>query len=251
LRRISFLIASLCAVGALTGPAGAAPTGGAQLRTPGQAAQWTAERLNRYWQRVLEKRDIRYRAPPYYYWYNRPGYGWLRLPRPCDFDGTRDGRIRAGYWRLYAPNSFYCGANEYLYLDWSFWKVLVRRSDSRVVVVMAHEWGHHVQHLIRWPPQPSRLHELMADCYAGAFMRYERDLGELTDRDVAQGRRLLASFGDVPGKPEPQARSHGSPAERRSWFSRGYEGADPAVCERAASSRSTQLGLAGRLRSAL
>ena len=236
MRRTLFFIASLCAVGALAGPAQAEPVTGEQLRTPAQAAQWTADRLNRYWQRVLEKRGIRYRAPPYYYWYNRPGYGWLTLPRSCDFDGTRDGRIRAGYWRLYAPNSFYCGANQYLYLDWSFWKVLVRRNDARVVVVMAHEWGHHVQNLIRWPRQPSRLHELMADCYAGAFMRYERDVGELTDRDAAQGRRLLGSFGDVPGRAGSQTGSHGTPAERRSWFSHGFDTGDPAACEEAASS---------------
>ena len=228
MRRVLVLIVSLCVLGALVEPAAA--SSGRELKTPAQAAQWAADRLNRYWQQVLEKEGIRYRAPPLYYWYNRPGYGWLPLPRSCDFDGTRDGRIRAGYWRLYAPNSFYCGRNEYLYLDWSFWKSLVQRNDGSVVVVIAHEWGHHVQHLLRWPERLAvRRYELMADCYAGVFMRHERDAGELTARDAARGRRLLASFADRPAT--SPARSHGSPAERRSWFSRGYDGADPKACD--------------------
>jgi predicted metalloprotease len=228
-----FFIASVCAVGVLAGPAAAAPVEGRQLRTPAQAAQWAADRLNRYWQRIFEQRRLRYEAPPYYYWYNRPGYGWLSLPRACDFDGTRDGRIRAGYWRLYAPNSFYCGVNENFYLDWSFWKTLVGRSDRRVAAVIGHEWGHHVQHLLGWPERlPRRVFELMADCYAGAFIRYERNLGELTDRDVVQARRLLASFADQPGT--PSSKSHGTAAERRSWFSRGYGTGEAAACEQAA-----------------
>src|SRR5919202_17794 len=129
MRRVFFFIAVLGAVGVPAGPVAAAQASG--LGTPGHAAHWTADRLNRYWQGVFERRSLRYEAPPYYYWYNRPGYGWLSLPRACDFDGTRDGRIRAGYWRLYAPNSFYCGVNENFYLDWSFWKTLLRRTDRR------------------------------------------------------------------------------------------------------------------------
>jgi uncharacterized protein len=232
LRRVLFVIVSVCIVGASAGSAAAAHGGGGRLETPGRAAQWSADRLNRYWQRVVEARGVRYVAPPYYYWYNRPGYGWLALPRACDFDGDRDGRIRAGYWRLYAPNSFYCGKNENLYLDWTFWKSLVGRNDRRVAAVIGHEWGHHVQHLLHWPQRLRvRDYELMADCYAGAFMRYERDVGELTDRDVVQGQRLLASFADQPGT--PSSRSHGSREERRDSFARGYDTGDPRACERA------------------
>jgi predicted metalloprotease len=233
LRRILFFITVVGLLGLGAGRAAAAHDAGRQLRSPVQAAQWATDRLNRYWQGVFEQRGLRYEAPPYYYWYNRPGYGWLPLPRACDFDGTRDGRIRAGYWRLYAPNSFYCGANENLYLDWSFWKALLRRDDRGVAAVIGHEWGHHVQHLLRWPERrPRRLYELMADCYAGVFMRHERDLGELTDRDAAQGQRLLASFADQPGT--PSSRSHGTRSERRASFSRGYRTGAPAACEQPA-----------------
>ena len=73
-------------------------------------------------------------------------------------------------------------------------------------------------------------YELMADCYAGVFVRHERDLGELTAVDVNDARRLLELFGDVERIPWSKARSHGSRADRRRWFARGYGTGDPQAC---------------------
>ena len=205
----------------------------AAAASPQAVASWVAPRLNAYWSFVLAQKGVAYRNPPYYYWYNRPGYGWLRTPRRCDIYRKRDGLIWAGFSREYAPNSFYCSVNDSFYLDWSLWKTLRR---GAAVVVAAHEWGHHVQHLLAWPERERvtrRLYanyELMADCYAGVFVRHERDLGELSAAEAGDALGLLESFGDVERIPWSQARSHGSRAARRRWFMRGYKAGNPQVC---------------------
>jgi hypothetical protein len=221
-----FLVVAASAVSA------ALPTSTAWAQSPQAVASWVAPRLNAYWDSWLTKQDLVYENPQYYYWYNRPGYGWIRTPLQCDMYRKRDGLIWGGFSREYAPNSFYCGANDDFYFDWSFWKTLRR---GAAIAVAAHEWGHHVQHLLGWPERERarrRLYaryELMADCYAGAFVRHERDLGELQAVDVTDARRLLERLADVERVPWSRVQSHGSRADRRKWFARGFAG-DPGVC---------------------
>jgi predicted metalloprotease len=227
------LVATAAAASAVSPPSGFARTPAAAGASPQAVASWVAPRLNAYWSFVLAKQGLTYRNPPYYYWYNRSGYGWLRTPRRCDIYRKRDGLIWAGFSREYAPNSFYCPDNDNFYFDWQLWKTLRR---GAAVVVAAHEWGHHVQHLLGWPERERVTrhlyanYELMADCYAGTFVRHERDLRELSAADAGDALRLLDSFGDVERIPWSQARSHGSRADRRRWFMRGYATGNPQVC---------------------
>ncbi|MDP9366506.1 MAG: neutral zinc metallopeptidase, partial [Chloroflexota bacterium] len=46
-----------------------------------------------------------------------------------------------------------------------------RFGDFAWVTVLAHEWGHHVQHLLGIEPGPSNAFELQADCLAGSYAR--------------------------------------------------------------------------------
>jgi predicted metalloprotease len=231
--RILLLAATLGAACALVGNARAGTSSQQRYADPQGIARWAAPRLNAYWNGVLAKDGVTYRNPRYFYWYNGPGYGWLHTPRRCDIYRKRDGLMWAGYSREYTPNSFYCGPNENFYFDWSFWKTLNR---GGAVFVAAHEWGHHAQALLRWPVRErQRRHayanyELMADCYAGTFMRHERDAGTLTARDAAQAKHLVGRLGDFERTPWSKPQSHGSPADRRKWFSNGYESGDPKVC---------------------
>jgi Putative neutral zinc metallopeptidase len=223
--RILLLVAASLAAVALISPA----RGG----SPQAVASWVAPRLNAYWDAVLTKQGLVYENPRYYYWYNRRGYGWIHAPLQCDMYRKRDGLIWGGSSPEYAPNSFYCAANDDFYFDWAFWRTLPR---GAAVVVAAHEWGHHVQHLLGWPERERvrrRLYanyELMADCYAGAFVRHERDVGELASADVTEGRRLLERLADVERVPWSRMQSHGTPADRRRWFARGFDSGDPQGC---------------------
>jgi len=47
---------------------------------------------------------------------------------------------------------------------------------------------------------------------------------------VSDARRLLEQFGDVERIPWSKERSHGSRADRRRWFARGYGTGDPQAC---------------------
>lgn len=222
--RLLLVAAALASAAAFGSPARAG--------LPQAVASWVMPRLNAYWDSVLAKQGLVYENPRYYYWYNRPGYGWIRAPLSCDMYRKRDGRIWGGASPEYPPNSYYCPANDDFYFDWAFWQTLPR---GAAVVVAAHEWGHHVQHLLGWPERERvrrRLYanyELMVDCYAGAFMRHERDLDQRLPVDVTTGRQVLERLADVERTPWSRARSHGSRADRRTWFARGFAG-HPQAC---------------------
>ena len=104
-----------------------------------------------------------------------------------------------------------------------------------VISVMAHEYGHHVQHLsgltttwwqksLRSSSQSGRLAlsrrlELQATCFGAMFMR-----SVSASYPVPAARRdtlyyFHSRVGDWPGYP----RDHGSPANNRRWFRQGYE----------------------------
>ena len=150
---------------------------------------------------------------------------------------------------------FYCPLDETVYLDLRFFAELSRRfgapGDFAQAYVMAHEIGHHVQHLIGTDEQmrsaqrsnPSAANELsvrlelQADCYAGvwAHSTARRDL--LERGDVEEGLGAAAAVGDdtiqgrMGGGVNPESFTHGTAAQRTSWFRRGLETGDPRVCE--------------------
>jgi predicted metalloprotease len=110
------------------------------------------------------------------------------------------------------------------------------------VTSLAHEWGHHIQHLLGvvdakgtidslspdTQPLTSREVELQADCYAGLFSRYARDTGWLSDHDLAEAMAVRERVGDFevsnPGH-------HGTPEQRREWFLRGFIHYSMRACE--------------------
>jgi predicted metalloprotease len=113
--------------------------------------------------------------------------------------------------------------------------------------VVAHEIGHHIQKLLGVTDRRSvtargatggsvRL-ELQADCYAGiwAHSTGERNLLEAGDIDSALG--AAAAVGDdrlqrmATGTVSPESWTHGSSAERKRWFDRGYNEGKVEACD--------------------
>lgn len=98
---------------------------------------------------------------------------------------------------------------------------------------MAHEWGHHIQKLTgltplsgeliynnpdNWP-LITRQKELQADCYAGLFTRYARDRGWIQSGDLNEALEGMLRVGD---HHTDSAGHHGTPEQRKEWFTRGY-----------------------------
>ncbi len=150
-----------------------------------------------------------------------------------------------------ATGPFYCPEDERVYLDLGFFRELSGKLGASgqfaQAYVIAHEVGHHVQKLLGTSerlPRPARgatsgsvRLELQADCYAGiwAHSTGERNLLEASDIDSALG--AAAAVGDdrlqrmATGTVSPESWTHGSSAERKRWFSRGYREGKLEACD--------------------
>jgi predicted metalloprotease len=105
--------------------------------------------------------------------------------------------------------------------------------DSFTFVVFAHEYGHSAQAAVGFEPSTDYdTTELQADCYAGAFIQYEADSGQLVieDGDEAELNQSIAAVADDYGSSEGGAGEHGTLAQRATAFEHGRaEGA--AACQ--------------------
>jgi hypothetical protein len=156
-----------------------------------------------------------------------------------------------------AVGPFYCPADSKVYLDLSFFDELKTRfaapGDFAQAYVIAHEVGHHVQNLLGISDQVTarqraaskvqanalsvRL-ELQADCFAGVwgyFANAERKLIE--PGDVEEGLAAASAIGDdrlqrdAGRRVQPESWTHGSSAQRVSWFRKGLERGSIDACD--------------------
>jgi uncharacterized protein len=162
-----------------------------------------------------------------------------------------------------ATGPFYCPGDRKVYLDLSFFNDLHQKigapGDFAQAYVIAHEVGHHVQNLtgtLESAPFAGNANErsvrveLQADCYAGVWGHEASKPGraaagqvELDPGDVEEGLNAAAAIGDdrlqqkSKGRVSPESFTHGSSAQRVSWFRRGMESGDPRACDTFADSR--------------
>jgi predicted metalloprotease len=159
-----------------------------------------------------------------------------------------------GYGRA-ATGPFYCPADERVYIDLGFYRELAERfgakGDFAQAYVVAHEIGHHVQNILG---ASDRVHaaprsqqeganglsvrlELQADCYAGVWANSTSRRELLEQGDIEEGLGAAASVGDdriqrqSGGAVHPESWTHGSAAQRASWFRRGYEAGSIDACD--------------------
>ncbi len=146
---------------------------------------------------------------------------------------------------------FYCPADSKVYIDLSFYKDLNDRfgasGDFAFAYVIAHEVGHHVQNLYGISGQVQSLRnklsqseynkysvamELQADYLAGVFAAHQRDKGYLDVGDIEEAMNAASQIGDdniqrqTQGYVVPDSFTHGTSAQRREWFERGYNAGD-------------------------
>ena len=150
---------------------------------------------------------------------------------------------------------FYCPQDRKIYLDLGFFRELAQRfqapGDFAQAYVIAHEYGHHVQTLTgitgqvddasrENPDQRNALSvrtELQADCLAGVWAHSTFERGLLEQGDLEEGLTAAASVGDdriqaqATGRISPETFTHGTAAQRQTWFKRGFDGGDATACD--------------------
>jgi predicted metalloprotease len=151
-----------------------------------------------------------------------------------------------------ATGPFYCPGDEKVYIDLSFLQQLQSKvgatGDFAVAYIIAHEVGHHVQKLLGITDQMNDIRnrvseteynkysvrlELQADFFAGVWAHYaERTKNVLEEGDLEEAINAAAAVGDdrimmeSQGYVVPDAFTHGTSEQRRTWFMKGYQTGD-------------------------
>lgn len=151
-----------------------------------------------------------------------------------------------------ATGPFYCPADQKVYIDLSFQRVLSQRlgagGDFAMAYVIAHEVGHHVQNLLgisrQVQAQRGRISqaeynrlsvrlELQADFFAGVWAHHADRMSDILEQgDIEEAMRAANAIGDdrlqkqSQGYVVPDAFTHGTSEQRMRWFRRGYETGD-------------------------
>ena len=144
---------------------------------------------------------------------------------------------------------FYCSADESVYIDLSFFSEMKQQlgadGDFAYAYVIAHEVGHHVQHLLgildSAHQQMSRMSEkesnrmsvrleLQADFLAGIWAYHDnRMFNSLENGDIEEGLNVASKIGDdylqkqAQGYTVPDAFNHGTSSQRVRWLKKGIK----------------------------
>ena len=191
------------------------------------------DNLNRTWEPLFAEAGIAFRQPTLVFYQG----------------GTASGCGSASA----AMGPFYCPADEGIYIDTSFYEQMDRElgagGDFARYYVIAHEYGHHIQHLTGIAGQirrfqqssPSQanqaqvLMELQADCYAGAWAGKNR--AAIEPGDFEEGMTAASAIGDDAlmrrsGRAvSPESFTHGTSAQRMEALRLGLESGDDTQCD--------------------
>jgi predicted metalloprotease len=165
------------------------------------------------------------------------------------------GAVRSGCgFAESAMGPFYCPEDTRVYLDLSFFEDLQRRfgagGDFAQAYVIAHEVGHHIQHLLgnldavnsggdtRGASGLQVRTELQADCYAGIWAnRTDRITHSLEPGDIDEAMGAASAVGDdrlqkqTQGYVVPDSFTHGTAVQRKRWFKAGYDSGELHACD--------------------
>lgn len=149
-----------------------------------------------------------------------------------------------------ASGPFYCPGDKKVYMDLDFFNELqtkfgAKGGDFAIAYVIAHEVGHHVQHLLgtsdkmrqaqegKSEAEANKLSvalELQADFYAGVWTKYNQENLDIDDIDEALSAAQAVGDDAIQSKMQghvvPESFTHGTSEQRKFWFMKGYKTGD-------------------------
>ena len=152
-----------------------------------------------------------------------------------------------------ASGPFYCPGDQKVYMDLDFFEELKTKfgaqgGDFATAYVIAHEIGHHVQTLLGTSAKMREMQEgksqaeanklsvaleLQADFYAGVWTHYNQKMNNfLEEGDIDEALSAAHAVGDdaiqskIQGHIVPESFTHGTSAQRKAWFMKGYNSGD-------------------------
>lgn len=182
--------------------------------------------------------------------FRRQGWGEYRCPKLVMFTGS----VQSGCGNATSQvGPFYCSADETVYIDLDFFKQMESTigagGDFAYAYVIAHEVGHHVQHLLgtldqaheamarmseRESNRMSVRLELQADYFAGVWAHLDNEMfGSIEPGDVENAIEAASKIGDdylqkkATGREVPDSFNHGRSSQRVAWLSKGLRTGDP------------------------
>jgi hypothetical protein len=176
-----------------------------------------------------------------------------REPKLVLFRGATQTACGAGQA---AMGPFYCPGDQKLYIDLGFYETLTKRlgapGDFAQAYVIAHEVGHHVQHLLGLTDKVDSMRrrvgqvqandlsvrlELQADCFSGVWAHHAQRSRQILEKgDIEEALNAAAQIGDdtlqrkSQGTIVPESFTHGSAAQRSGWFKRGLSSGRMGDC---------------------
>ncbi len=182
--------------------------------------------------------------------FSRQGWGEYECPKLVLFSGA----VNSGCGNATSQTGpFYCSADQTVYIDLDFFKDMKQNigagGDFAYAYVIAHEVGHHVQHLLgtldQAHSQMQRLPEteankisvrleLQADYYAGVWAALDNEMfGSIEPGDVENAVEAASKIGDdylqrkAYGREMPDSFNHGRSEQRVRWLTKGLSTGNP------------------------
>ena len=182
------------------------------------------------------------------------GGGAYREPRLVLFRGAVPTACGTGQA---AMGPFYCPGDQKVYIDLSFYDQLKNQlgapGDFAQAYVIAHEVGHHVQHLLGISGQVEQMRgrvsqvaynrlsvklELQADCLAGVWAHHADQQRQILEQgDIEEAMNAAAKIGDdalqraQTGQVVPDSFTHGTSVQRQRWFRTGLQSGSVQACD--------------------
>lgn len=182
--------------------------------------------------------------------FQRQGWGTYECPKMVIYSGSVSSGCGTGTSQM---GPFYCSADETVYIDLDFFRDMESNigagGDFAYAYVIAHEVGHHVQHLLgtlddahsamsrmseRESNRMSVRLELQADYYAGVWAALDNEMfGSLEPGDAERAIEAASKIGDdylqrkATGREVPDSFNHGRSAQRVAWLKKGLATGDP------------------------